>query len=146
VEDVWWERVSPGGLYSQIAFTLKEDGYDCFQSLPQDPGQAGKYQVADLLALMSGHDFEFSLESGDKVQRFRPFAAQAETRNRVGRKIKVVKGPWNEKFFEHVTKFPVGRFKDVPDALSRAYGGIVRRGQGSYLIGGSSLIQRKDGT
>lgn len=140
VTDVWWERVSPGGLYSRIESTVKEDGYDVFQSLPQDPGQSGKYQVNDLLALFSGYDFEFSLESGDKVSRFRPIAAQAETRARINRKIKVLRGPWNAVFFDHVTKFPMGRFKDIPDALSRAYGGIVKRGGGSFLVGGSTLL------
>lgn len=142
IEDAWWERVSPGGLYDQLRFTLKLDGWDVFQSLPQDPGQAGKYQVNDLLEIMAGHDFEFSLESGDKVQRFRPFAAQAETRAKLGRKIKIVRGPWNKTFMDHLTKFPLGRYKDLPDATSRAYGGIVRRSGGEQMVGGSTLIHR----
>ena len=142
VLDCWWDRVSPGGLYDQIAQTVKMDGYDVFQSLPQDPGQSGKYQVNDLLELFSGYDFEFSLESGDKTVRFRPFAAQAETRNRVGRRIKLLKADWNDRFLDHVSKFPMGRYKDIPDALSRSYGGIVRRGGGSFLIGGSTIINR----
>lgn len=146
VTDVWWDRVSPGGLYAQISLTVKEDGYDVFQSLPQDPGQAGKYQVDDLLALFAGYDFEFSIESGDKVVRFRPFAAQAETRDLVHRKIKLLKAPWNEKYLDHISKFPMGRFKDIPDAQSRSYGGIVRRGGGFFLIGGSTLIQREGPT
>jgi predicted phage terminase large subunit-like protein len=140
VEDVWWDRVSPGDLYDMIRQTVKADGYDVFQSLPQDPGQAGKYQVNDLLDLFAGYDFEFSLESGDKVARFRPIAAQAETRARIGRKIKVLRRDWNQKFFDHVTKFPMGRFKDIPDAFSRGYGGLVKRGGGSFLIGGSTLV------
>ncbi len=140
VEDVWWARVSPGGLYEHIALTVQWDGYDVFQSLPQDPGASGKYQVDDLLKLFSGYDFEFSLESGDKVTRFRPWAAQAETRAKIHRKIKIVRGPWNSTYVEHITKFPMGKFKDIPDAQSRSYGGIVRRGGGNFLLGSSSLI------
>lgn len=140
--DCWWDRVSPGDLYEMIRTTIKTDGWSVFQSLPQDPGQAGKYQVDDLMELFDGYDFEFSLESGDKEIRFRPFAAQAETRAKVNRKIKVVKGPWNDIFFDHIKKFPMGRYKDIPDATSRAYGGIVRRGGGDFVIGGSSLIER----
>lgn len=143
VLDVWWDRVSPGDLYSKISETVKFDGYDVFQSLPQDPGQAGKYQMNDLLDLFTGYDFEFSLESGDKEVRFRPIAAQAETRFKVGRKIKVVRAPWNDIFFDHVKKFPMGRYKDIPDAFSRAYGGVARRGGGQFLIGGSTLLHRE---
>lgn len=140
VTDCWWDRVSPGGLYERIKMTVKDDGWDVFQSLPQDPGQAGKYQVADLLQIFAGYDFEFSPESGDKINRFRPFAAQAETRAGIGRHIKVLKGPWNDAFFDQITKFPMGRFKDIPDATSRSYGGIVRRGGGQFLVGGSTLL------
>ena len=145
VLDCWWDRVSPGDLYKMIELTVQKDGYDVFQSLPQDPGQAGKYQVNDMLDLFRGYDFEFSSESGDKVIRFRPFAAQAEVRASVGRRIKVVKASWNDVFFEHICKFPMGRFKDIPDATSRSYGGIVRRGGASFILpGGSALLTRDE--
>lgn len=140
VMHAWTDRVSPGGLYDMIRLQVAIDGYEVFQSLPQDPGQAGKYQVNDLLDILRGRDFEFSLESGDKVTRFRPVAAQAETRASVGRKIKIVKGDWNQKFIDHVTKFPMGAYKDIPDAWSRSYGGLVKRGGGDFLIGGSSVV------
>lgn len=142
VEDCTWERLSPGGVYEFIKATLKADGWEVFQSLPQDPAQAGKYQVDDMLALFSGHDFEFTPESGDKEVRFRPWAAQAETRNKVHRRIKLVRGPWNEQYLDHLSKFPKGRYKDIPDAQSRSYGGVVRRGGGTFLsVGGSTLLQ-----
>lgn len=144
VLDCWWDRVSPGDLYEIIRSTTIRDGYDCFQSLPQDPGQSGKYQVNDLLDIFRGYDFEFSLESGDKVIRFRPFAAQAEMRNKVNRRIKLLRGDWNDLFLDHVSKFPMGRWKDIPDALSRSYGGIVKRGGGSILIPGGSVTINRD--
>lgn len=140
ITDCWWARVSPGGLYEHIRMTVKDDGYSVFQSLPQDPGQSGKYQVNDLLEIFAGYDFEFSLESGDKVVRFRPFAAQAETRAKLARKIKIVRASWNAVFIEHICKFPMGRFKDIPDATSRSYGGTVRRSGSGYTIGGSRVI------
>jgi predicted phage terminase large subunit-like protein len=142
--DCWWDRVSPGELYEVIRRTVTADGYDCFQSLPQDPGQSGKYQVNDLLDIFRGYDFEFSLESGDKVVRFRPFAAQAEMRAKVGRRIKILRADWNDVFLDHISKFPMGRWKDIPDATSRSYGGIVRRGGGSMLIPGGSVAIKRD--
>lgn len=138
--DGWWDRISPGALYVHIEDTVKRDGYGVFQSLPQDPGQSGRYQVDDLMKIFGGYDFEFSLESGDKVVRFRPFAAQAETRAKIGRKIKILRGPWNDLWLDHISKFPMGRYKDQPDSTSRAYGGVVRRGGGTMLVGGSVLL------
>ncbi len=140
IVDVWWDRVSPGDLYEKIAETIRLDGFDCFQYLPQDPGQAGKYQVNDLLELFRGYDFEFSLESGDKEVRFRPFAAQCETRHKIHRKVKLIKADWNDRYLDHISKFPMGRFKDIPDAQSRSYGGLVKRGGGAFLVGGSTII------
>jgi predicted phage terminase large subunit-like protein len=138
VLDAWWGQVSPGGLRAHIAATLEADGFHVYQSFPQDPGQAGKYQVDDFLDLLAGYDFEFTAETGDKVMRFRPWAAQLETRAKVGRRVKIVKGEWNAMYMDQITKFPRGRFKDMPDGQSRSYGALVRRGSGGMVIPGAS--------
>lgn len=142
VIDVEWERVSPGGLRTMIAETLRKDGWDTFQSFPMDPGQAGKYQAEDMLDLLKGFDFEFTPETGEKEIRARPFAAQCEVRASVGKKVKVLRAPWNDTYFDHMTKFPRGRYKDIPDAQSRSYGGVVRRGSSAGAVpGGSTLVE-----
>lgn len=92
-----------------------QDGPGCIQDLPQDPGQAGKSQVKDLVANLQGFPVRYSLESGDKVLRADPIASQCQAGN-----IKLVRGAWNQDFIDEISMFPNGR-KDRTDALVRAY-------------------------
>lgn len=48
-----------------IKNTAVSDGRLLKQSLPQDPGQAGKSQVLAFAKLLAGHNVHFSPESGD---------------------------------------------------------------------------------
>ena len=88
----------------------------CWQSIPQDPGQAGKSQKADFARLLHGHKLRFSPESGDKVTRAKPFSSQCEAGN-----VFVVRGNWNDAYINECCGFPRGQFKDQVDASSRAY-------------------------
>ena len=99
------------------------DGKACTIDLPQDPGQAGKVQAQDMVAMLAGYTAFASPETGDKVTRAMPVAAQAEAGN-----IKVVAGGWNEEFFGELKLFPTGAYKDQVDALSRAFARHVRQG------------------
>lgn len=91
-------------------------------SLPQDPGQAGKAQAQYLIRQLAGFDYRASPESGDKVTRAQPFAAQAEAGN-----VMIVSGRWNAAFLDELTMFPAGKFKDQVDAASRAFDELVRQ-------------------
>lgn len=90
------------------------------QSLPQDPGQAGKSQVAELAKKLAGHVLHFSPESGDKVLRATPFASQCNVGN-----VLILKGPWNDPFTDELRLFPNGQFKDQVDAAARAYNALL---------------------
>ena len=50
-------------------------------SIPQDPGQAGKSQTLYLTRQLAGFSVSASPESGDKVTRAEPFAAQVNIGN-----------------------------------------------------------------
>jgi len=95
------------------------DGGECIQDIPQDPGQAGKAQVQDLVAFLHGFRVRYSVESGDKVVRADPFSAQCEIGN-----VKLLRGAWNEAWLDEMTMFPNGR-KDRCDASVRAYSRLV---------------------
>ncbi len=116
IEDMKRLRGSPGKVETTIENTASQDGRNLRVSIPQDPGQAGKHQKKSYAKLLEGYDVRFSPESGDKVMRAMPFAAQVEAGN-----VCVVKGEWNGAFFDEICKFPRGKYKDQVDACSRAY-------------------------
>src|SRR6185312_4731200 len=99
-----------------IKNTAAQDGRGVSISIPQDPGQSGKAQVAAYAKLLAGFNARFSPETGDKEARALPVAAQAEQSN-----IKLLRGGWNEAYLEELCSFPSGSFKDQVDATSRAF-------------------------
>lgn len=107
---------SPADVERLIVTTATQDGRSVPGSLPQDPGQAGKAQVAYLIKKLAGYRYTASPESGDKVTRAGPLAAQCEVGN-----VKLVEGAWIEDFLDEITTFPAGKFKDQVDAASRAF-------------------------
>lgn len=106
-----------------------------FQSLPKDPGQAGKTQAWDFADQLAGYVFEVTPEQGDKETRALPFAAQVGA----GR-VFMVKGDWNEPYKDELRGFPTGQYKDQVDATSRAFMVLVR-GDNLQPLGGSTLIE-----
>lgn len=97
------------------------------QSLPQDPGQAGKSQVLAFAKLLAGHSMHTSPESGDKVVRADPLASQINAGN-----VVMVKAAWNEPFKEECRLFPNGNFDDQVDAASRAFNGLLHPAAGIF--------------
>lgn len=130
VEHVIRERGSPAEVDRMIKNTANGDGVSVGISIPQDPGQAAKGQVLAFAKLLAGYNVRFSTESGDKESRALPVSAQAEVGN-----VKIVKGPWNEDFLEEITSFPSGTFKDQTDALSRAFGELLKPPPPTALFG-----------
>jgi predicted phage terminase large subunit-like protein len=111
--------------------TAAADGVQVEISLPQDPGQAGKVQARDLVSALAGYIVHASPETGDKVTRAEPIAAQAAAGN-----VRLVRGDWNEAFLDELTNFPAGSHKDQVDALSGAFARLL---QGGAAIFGSPL-------
>lgn len=89
-------------------------------SLPQDPGQAGKVQAQDLVAMLAGYTVHAAPETGDKYQRASPFADQCEAGN-----VYLVRGDWNENYIDELANFPSGNLKDQVDASSGAFGRLI---------------------
>jgi predicted phage terminase large subunit-like protein len=116
IKDVVKAQVGPGRVENLLKSTAALDGPSVRGSLPQDPGQVGKAQAQHLVAMLAGYDYRASPESGDKEVRARPVAAQAEAGN-----LFILRGEWNHELIDEMTTFPVGKFKDQVDALSRAF-------------------------
>ncbi|MCH8848497.1 MAG: phage terminase large subunit, partial [Chloroflexi bacterium] len=112
---------SPNEVKEAIAGCAGMDGLNVLISIPQDPGQAGVAQRADLAKMLLGYNVRFSPESGSKETRAIGFAAQVEAGN-----VYLVRGSWNAAFLNEAIVFPAGKFKDQVDAATRAFAEILK--------------------
>ena len=113
------EQVSPAVARRMMRTTAAADKRQFKRvriSGPQDPGQAGKSQAQEIAAEMAGYDYHFSPETGSKIVRAEPLAAQAEAGN-----VMILEGEWNNMFLDELCSFPMGRYADQVDAASRAF-------------------------
>ena len=116
IVDVVRDQKSAAGVERLLVNTTSQDGYLCEQSLPQDPGQAGKQQASYYIGKLAGYTAHATTESGDKETRANPLSAQAEAGN-----VDVLEGPWNDVFFDELCVFPNGEHDDQVDGASRAF-------------------------
>lgn len=116
------DQLSPMKVEQLLVNTASQDGYACKQSLPQDPGQAGKAQSLYHISKLAGYVATASVESGDKETRANPFAAQAEAGN-----VDILFAPWNEAYLDELCVFPNGKYDDQVDASSRAFNELVTK-------------------
>ncbi len=106
----------PSEVERSIINTANEEGRAVQIALPQDPGQAGKSQVAAFTKKLAGFTVSSKPVTGDKVTRFSPFSAQAGAGN-----VVVLRGEWNTAWFDALEGFPDARYDDLPDATSEAF-------------------------
>lgn len=128
IADVKRERMESNERDAMMKNTADADGRGRVkQSIPQDPGQAGKGQVASFAKLLAGHSLHFSPETGDKVVRSTPFASQVNAGN-----VVMLRAHWNEPFREELRPFPFGTFDDQVDAASRGFNQLLTPAVGVF--------------
>jgi predicted phage terminase large subunit-like protein len=120
IADVVRLRAGPDRRDAALINTAALDGHRTKQSIPQDPGQAGKTQVLYLTRAMVGYTVLSSPESGDKVTRAEPVAAQINVGN-----VSMLRGDWNAAFVAELRMFPNGKNDDQVDGLSRAFAELI---------------------
>lgn len=113
-------QLGPDGRDALLRNTAARDGREVRIGIPQDPGQAGKTQVLALVRMLAGFTVKTSPETGDKVTRAEPLAAQVNVGN-----VLMLKGTWNEALIEEMRLFPNGQFSDQIDGLSRAFAELL---------------------
>jgi predicted phage terminase large subunit-like protein len=114
-------HLSPKNVEQLVSSTASTDGQDVTIDIAQDPGQAGRAQIDSYISMLNEYEVRSSPESGDKITRFSPFSAQAEAGN-----VYVVRGDWNEQYFDQLEGFPKAAKDDLVDATSRAYTRLVK--------------------
>ncbi|MCC6716818.1 MAG: phage terminase large subunit [Acetobacteraceae bacterium] len=124
VVDVIRFRGGPHAVADCILDTARRDGRGVAIGLPQDPGQAGKQQVAWLSRQLAGYQVLASPETGAKLTRALPVAAMVEA----GR-LSLLRAGWNAAFLDELRDFPHGRKDDQVDALSRAHAMAAQSGR-----------------
>ena len=122
VMDVRRAQIKSAKVRELVLNTAKADGVEVRIGIPQDPGQAGKDQYESYLALLRGYRVVKVLETGDKVTRAEPFAAQWQ-----GGAVCYLEGPWNEAFLLEYEQFPEGAKDDQVDAGSGAFTMLSQR-------------------
>ena len=135
VAHVITEREEGRVVRSLLKATAETDGKTVVISLPQDPGQAGKTQKEDMIAMLAGWRAYAMPESGDKATRAEPFAAQCEAGN-----VYLLRGPWNELYIDELCSFPGGGLADQVDASSGAFARLAEI-KGGFVISDALLAR-----
>lgn len=120
IADVVRLRAGPDERDAAVKNTAARDGARVRVSIPQDPGQAGKTQALYLTRMLAGYPVHTSPESGDKVTRAEPLAAQINVGN-----VLMLRGPWNDELVNEMRMFPNGAHDDQVDGLSRAFEALM---------------------
>ena len=123
VADIVRLQGNPADVEAAIVNTAAQDGRAVQIGLPQDPGQAGKAQIAYLTSKLAGYRVISSPETGSKETRAGPLASQCEVGN-----VLLLQAPWNRTMLDEMRDFPAGKYDDQVDALSRAFGMLVSPG------------------
>ena len=118
IADIARIQGAPDEVEKMLVSNAQVDGF--LQSIPQDPGAAGKSQVTYLSKKLQGTKFKFSLESGDKATRAEAIASQINVGN-----VRMVKAHWNEALMHELASFPMGSHDDQIDGISRAYNELI---------------------
>lgn len=103
-----------------IKNTAELDGRNTWIALEQEPGSAGK-DVIDYYTrkVLYGHTVKVTKPTGSKTDRAGPLSSQVQAGN-----VKILKGSWNQMFFDEMEAFPPETEEghdDIVDASSLAF-------------------------
>lgn len=117
IESIIRFRKEPKYTEQIVRQTADMDGKQVTIYMEQEPGSAGKNNIDNYRRnILPEFAFYPDKVSGSKFQRATPLSSQAEAGN-----VKILKGHWNEEFFNELELFPDGAFLDQVDATSGAF-------------------------
>ena len=119
VTDLRSTRDTPLAVEQLIKNTASFDGRTTTIYGEEDPGAAGKSDIGNFTRMLAGYIVKVTRPTHDKETRAKPVSAQSEAGN-----IKILRGPWNEEFFNELENFPDGDHDDIVDTLSGAFNSL----------------------
>ncbi|MDD4352780.1 MAG: phage terminase large subunit, partial [Candidatus Gracilibacteria bacterium] len=117
--DLIRKRIDSSQIDDLIAETAEKDGPECWVGLFQDPAQAGKYQVQQLVKRLAGFIVKTVPATKSVLDICRPSSAQAEHGN-----IVLVRGDWNEEYLHEHENFD-GSPKKHDDIIAADAGAMM---------------------
>lgn len=112
---------APGRVDALIRNTASQDGIGVAVRFEREGGASGVRDARNTISMMAGYDVRAVSPQGDKVTRAKGLAAQAEAGN-----VKIVRGPWNDRYLRTLHGFPDAAHDDEVDASSGAFNDLVR--------------------
>lgn len=128
IEDLVALRGTPGAVDDAMFATATQDGRGVRVGVFQDPGQAGISDVDKTKAILRKWSVVVIKATKNKVTYAEAWSAQAEK----GR-VHLLRGAWNDRFFNVTTAFPDGKHDDDVDAVSGGFQALP--------IGGADFIE-----
>lgn len=128
IADIARTRDSPLAIERLVRNTAIADTQSVLVGIEQDPGSAGTADAQNYVRLLAGYNVRINKPTQDKITRALAVSAQSEAGN-----VKVLRGPWNEAFFNEAENFPEAAHDDQVDALSGAFNMIYKRGVVDFL-------------
>ena len=118
VEDMTEDHLSEFKRNRLMMAKAETDGKMCYIATEQEGGSSGKIEAASIVRMFAGHRITVKPSTGSKAVRAQPYADQVEAGN-----VKLVRGPWNERFIQAHCDFKGddSGLDDIPDAASQAF-------------------------
>jgi predicted phage terminase large subunit-like protein len=111
------DQLDPVKTDAKVKNTASQDGRSCAVRWEMEGGASGKRDTRYLTRMLVGYDAKGVRPRGDKIQRAKPLAAQAEAGN-----AKLLRGPWNKIFLDMMHAFPTeGVHDDIPDSADGVF-------------------------
>ena len=129
VEDVIRGQWSPADVERVILATAQQDGPAVRVREEQEGGSSGKAVTMARARMLAGWDYRGVPATGEKVTRWRPFAAQAEAGH-----VALVRAAWNDRFLAEADAAPEGMHDDQLDAVAGAFNDLAALPKAAAMV------------
>jgi predicted phage terminase large subunit-like protein len=114
-------RGGPSVVDRRMKAIASQDGRDVAIGVFQDPGQAGKVDIAHMRRLLQGYRLQETRPTKDKVTSAGPWSSEVTNNGAL-----LLKGPWNAPFVAEHENFPDADKDDQVDGAAAGYIALQR--------------------